>query len=200
MRFFCGTQLFLRLIFSEASESSNDANTFTQQKRAPQNGKFKRKERCCDLGRKMAKIGESCTYATTMAQIHPNAAHYHMMKTSVWTKHPHPIKIRRLQKCKRYKAYFQKCCFYESSQIDEDIRRMSKKVNLLRKRFSKKKPNLRSKTKMRFKVLKMDVSPRGPSPASINIPWTGNATTTCGTSTGENALVNSTSIMESWHF
>jgi len=122
------------------------------------------KVKCCDLGRKMAKIGESCEYATKMANIHRNFAHFHMMKTSVWTKHSHPIEVRRLKKCRRYKGYFEKCCIYESSQIDKDLQRMRKRVRLLKQRFSreKTKQDVKQKVTEKLYIHQNNALPRGP--------------------------------------
>ena len=143
----------------------NDVNVHRKEERVLVNRDFKRKTKCCDLGRKMAKIGETCEYATTMANIHPNFAHFHMMKTSVWTSHSQPIKARRLQKCRKYKAYFKKCCLYESSQIEKDLQHLRKRVRLMKKRFFQKKLNIKTrrnfKRKSKAKPLKIDVSPRG---------------------------------------
>lgn len=90
--------------------------------------KLTRRERCCNLGRKVAKIGETCTYSPDVDHIYPNS-HYHQMKTAVWTRRSHPINRRLLPKCKPFKAFYEKCCHYEFSLITEDLLRAKRKIN-----------------------------------------------------------------------
>lgn len=99
--------------------------------------KISRRERCCILGKEVAKIGETCTYAANPEHIGRNS-HYHMMKTSVWMRHSHPIKLRSLQKCKPYKSLYEKCCKYESSLITRDIQEARRKI---KKYFRKARKN-----------------------------------------------------------
>lgn len=99
--------------------------------------KVSRRERCCILGKEVAKIGETCTYVANPEHIGRNS-HYHMMKTSVWMRHSHPIKLRSLQKCKPYKSLYEKCCKYESSLITRDIQEARRKI---KKYFRKVRKN-----------------------------------------------------------
>jgi hypothetical protein len=98
----------------------------------------------------MAKIGESCTYVNTVASIKPDFKHYHKLKTKVWINADRPvIKIGLLRKCKRFKVFYEKCCTYESTLIDEDLKRIIKRLkNYLRKRRGNKKKIKKEKTKI----------------------------------------------------
>ena len=90
--------------------------------------KISRKERCCSLGKDVAKIGIKCTYTENIDNIYPNS-HYHQMKSSIWmTVKRQPINERLLQKCKPYKVFYEKCCLLEYSLIEEDLRRKRKKL------------------------------------------------------------------------
>ncbi|KAK3717304.1 hypothetical protein QZH41_002309 [Actinostola sp. cb2023] len=117
--------------------------------------KATRRERCCHLGRRMAKIGESCKYVTTLASIRPDNSHYHKLKTKVWVNAEKPvIRVKLLRKCKRFKAFYEKCCVYESRLIDQDLKRMIKrlkkylrKIKMEWKNAAKKDKTTRSPTK-----------------------------------------------------
>lgn len=89
--------------------------------------KLTRKEKCCNLGRDVAKIGETCTYTTNVGDISPNK-HFHQMKTAVWTRRSHPINRRLLAKCKPHKVFYEKCCNYEYSLIEQDLIKERKKI------------------------------------------------------------------------
>lgn len=90
--------------------------------------KLSRREKCCNLGKEVAKIGETCTYAANVDRIHPDS-HFHQMKTSVWMRHSHPITRRSLQKCKPFKVFYEKCCHYERSLITKDLLEAKRKIN-----------------------------------------------------------------------
>lgn len=98
--------------------------------------KLTRRERCCNLGRKVAKIGETCTYSPNVDDIFPNS-HWHQMKTAVWTRRSHPINRRLLPKCKPFKVFYEKCCNYEYSLITEDLLRAKRKIKQYLKEIRK---------------------------------------------------------------
>lgn len=89
--------------------------------------KLSRRDRCCNLGREVAKIGETCTYTPNVDHIYPDS-HFHQMKTSVWTRRSHPIKRRLLQKCKPFKVFYEKCCHYEYSLITKDLLQQKRRI------------------------------------------------------------------------
>lgn len=89
--------------------------------------KFTRREKCCNLGREVAKIGETCTYSSDVDHISPDK-HYHQMKTAVWKRRNHPINRRLLPKCKPFKVFYEKCCRYEYSLIEADLLKAKKRI------------------------------------------------------------------------
>lgn len=94
----------------------------------PPKAKPSRRQRCCNLGKDVAKIGEACTYTSNIDRINPNE-HYHQMKTAIWmSPTPHPINRRLLAKCKPYKVFYEKCCRYEYSSIEEELVKTRKKL------------------------------------------------------------------------
>jgi len=97
----------------------------------------------------MAKVGEKCEYVTTLASLRPDFQHYHKLKTKIWekTSEKPSLKVRMLRKCKRYKAFYEKCCNYEARLIDEDLKRMIKRLKkFLRKMKKEGKKSKRDKT------------------------------------------------------
>lgn len=123
------------------SPSSIACDNNENQVNKPRRRKSTRKEKCCLLGRKMAKIGDSCTYASSLTSIKPDFRHFHKMKTKLWINSERPVvKVKLLRKCKRFKAFYEKCCSYESEMIEMDIKRMIKRLkNFLKKRRMGKK-------------------------------------------------------------
>lgn len=89
--------------------------------------KLSKRERCCNLGKEVAKIGETCTYTSNIDHIYPDS-HFHQMKTSVWTRRSRPIKQRLLQKCKPFKVFYEKCCHYEYSLITRDLLKAKRRI------------------------------------------------------------------------
>jgi len=89
--------------------------------------KLSRRDRCCNLGKEVAKIGETCTYSPNGDHIYPDS-HYHQMKTYVWIRRSHPINRRLLHKCKPFKVFYEKCCHYEYSLITQDLLRAKRKI------------------------------------------------------------------------
>ena len=82
---------------------------------------------CCTLGKEVAKIGDSCTYVQSLAAIKPDLRRFHKLKTRLWqNKGGNPINVHKLQKCRRFKAYYEKCCLTEAARMVKDIRRLSK--------------------------------------------------------------------------
>lgn len=98
--------------------------------------KLSRRERCCILGKEVAKIGQTCTYTTDADHISRNS-HYHQMKTSVWMGDRHPIKRRLLLKCKPYKSFYEKCCKYESSLITKDLLQAKREIEKYLRKMKK---------------------------------------------------------------
>lgn len=90
--------------------------------------KLTRREKCCNLGRDVAKIGETCRYTSNPDEISPNR-HFHQMKTAVWKRTSHPINRRLLAKCKLHKVFYEKCCNYEYSQIEQDLIKERKMIH-----------------------------------------------------------------------
>ncbi|CAH3106392.1 unnamed protein product [Pocillopora meandrina] len=90
--------------------------------------KLTRREKCCNLGRDVAKIGETCRYTSNPDEISPNR-HFHQMKTAVWKRTSHPINRRLLAKCKPHKVFYEKCCNYEYSQIEQDLIKERKMIH-----------------------------------------------------------------------
>ncbi|PFX17775.1 uncharacterized protein LOC111340393 [Stylophora pistillata] len=90
--------------------------------------KLTRREKCCNLGRDVAKIGETCRYTSNVDEISPNR-HFHQMKTAVWKRTSHPINRRLLAKCKPHKVFYEKCCNYEYSQIEQDLIKERKMIH-----------------------------------------------------------------------
>ena len=111
---------------------------FNTEKPTPSEEKMlSRRERCCNLGREVAKIGDTCIYSPNVGHIYPDS-HYHQMKTSVWTRRSHPINRRLLHKCKPYKAFYEKCCKYEDSLIAQDLLLAKRKIKQYLREIRKK--------------------------------------------------------------
>ncbi|XP_032237006.1 uncharacterized protein LOC116617915 [Nematostella vectensis] len=143
-----GCQSLAGLISLDPASNEVPANLLKRPTQKPQKRKMSRKDRCCSLGREMAKIGEACVYATTLASIAPNNEHFHKMKTKIWIHPARPFKNVRLRKCKKYKVAYEKCCAYEADLIDQDLKRM---LNRLQEFFEKRRrKGRRGKSKKRM--------------------------------------------------
>ena len=104
-----------------------ESSTLETKSEKPPKVKLTRRDKCCNLGREVAKIGESCGYTSNVDHISPDK-HFHQMKTAVWTRRSHPINQRLLPKCKPFKVFYEKCCRYEYYLIEADLRKAKKKI------------------------------------------------------------------------
>ena len=104
-----------------------ESSTSETKSEKPLKVKLTRREKCCNLGREVAKIGETCDYTSNVDHISPDK-HFHQMKTAVWTRRSHPINRRLLPKCKPFKVFYEKCCRYEYHLIEADLLRAKKKI------------------------------------------------------------------------
>lgn len=128
--------LFSDFVSKRAKVHPTENSTSEVETEKPFKVKLTRREKCCNLGREVAKIGETCSYTSNVDRISPDK-HFHQMKTAVWTRRSHPINKRLLPKCKPFKVFYEKCCQYEYYLIEADLLRARIKIKRYLKQVRK---------------------------------------------------------------